>query len=159
MTRPCSICAHAEREAIDAALVAGEPYRDISGRFGVSRSALTRHKAQHIGQAVAQAQGEAVTAAGGAVLAKIAALEADAKRLQAKAEKSGDYRTAIAALREMVRIVELLAKLQGELTEGTTINILVNPQWLTIRAVIVAALAGYPEARARVVEALARVGA
>jgi len=108
---------------------------------------------------VAQAQGEAVTAAGGAVLAKIAALEADAKRLQAKAEKSGDYRTAIAALREMVRIVELLAKLQGELTEGTTINILVNPQWLTIRAVIVAALAGYPEARARVVEALARVGA
>lgn len=158
MTRACSVCGHSDRAAIDAAMAENMPYRTIAQQYGVSPYAITRHK-KHIAAAMAQAQEATATTAGAAILAKIQTLEADARRLQEKAERSGDIRTAISALREMVRIVELLAKLQGELHEGDTINIILSPQWITIRAVIVGALATYPEARARVVEALQNAGA
>jgi hypothetical protein len=50
--------------------------------------------------------------------------------------------------------LELLARLLGELQEGTTINIIQNPQWLQLRAVIVGALEPHPDAKRAVVEAL-----
>jgi hypothetical protein len=61
---------------------------------------------------------------------KVRQLELEARRLGKKAEDAGDFRGAMAAVRELVRIVELLAKLQGELREpsGTTVNVVyVNP--------------------------------
>jgi hypothetical protein len=64
------------------------------------------------------------------LLAKIAQLETEARRLGKKAEDAGDLRGAMAAVRELVRIVEVLGKLQGEITEpgGTTVNVVyVNP--------------------------------
>jgi len=158
MPRHCTACGHPEREAIDAAIAAGESYRTIAAQFGLSPSVLTRHKA-HIAAAIAHAQSVEAIDAGRAILAKIAALEADAKRLQDAAERAGDLRTAIAAVREMRGIVELLAKLQGEPQEGPAVNIVLSPEWLAVRAAVMGALAEYPEARARVVEALARVGA
>jgi hypothetical protein len=38
MPRTCLACAHAERAAIDNALVAGQPFRDIAGRFSRLRA-------------------------------------------------------------------------------------------------------------------------
>lgn len=49
MARTCSVCAHPARQAIDRALVSvSDPYRDIAGRYGLTRSALLRHKADHL---------------------------------------------------------------------------------------------------------------
>jgi hypothetical protein len=49
MTRTCTVCAHPERREIDKALVsASDPYRDIAGRYGLTRSSLMRHKADHL---------------------------------------------------------------------------------------------------------------
>jgi hypothetical protein len=45
---------------------------------------------------------------------------------------------------------ELLAKLLGELNEQPQINVLVAPEWLQVRSVLLDALALYPEARASV---------
>jgi hypothetical protein len=47
MPRPCSICRHPERLAIDQALAAKEPYRDIAERFETSSAALRRHQQTH----------------------------------------------------------------------------------------------------------------
>jgi hypothetical protein len=47
----------------------------------------------------------------------------EAQRLKGKAELAGDYRTALAAVREMCRIVELVAKLRGELDERAEISV------------------------------------
>jgi Helix-turn-helix domain len=44
-TRSCAVCSHPEREAIDAARAAGEPLSALAGRFGVSKSTLSRHGA------------------------------------------------------------------------------------------------------------------
>ena len=49
MSRTCTVCAHPERQAIEQALVAVEsPYRDIARRYGLSKDALLRHKADHL---------------------------------------------------------------------------------------------------------------
>lgn len=53
MVRTCTVCRHPERDAIDRALIAAEdPYRDIAARHGLTRSALLRHKADHITAAI-----------------------------------------------------------------------------------------------------------
>jgi hypothetical protein len=51
MAKPCSICLHADVTRIDAWLKSGKPYREIAGRFSVSKSALARHR-PHLAQAV-----------------------------------------------------------------------------------------------------------
>jgi hypothetical protein len=51
-------------------------------------------------------------------------LTVEAQRLKEKAETAGDFRTALAAVRELCRIVELVAKLRGELNERPEINVM-----------------------------------
>ena len=47
MARPCIVCAHPERVAIEARVAAGEPLRVIAPGYGVSHSALSRHNRAH----------------------------------------------------------------------------------------------------------------
>jgi hypothetical protein len=88
------------------------------------------------------------------LLAKVVTLEADAKRLQGLAEDAGDFKTALQAIRELVRIIELQARLIGELDDSPTVNVLVLPEWQALRGVLFQALAPYPDTRAAVATAL-----
>jgi hypothetical protein len=54
MPRLCSICTHPARATIDDSLVAGQSVRDISGQYGLSKSAVDRHKLSHVPTALAQ---------------------------------------------------------------------------------------------------------
>lgn len=53
--------------------------------------------------------------------------------------------------------LELLAKLDGKLQQEGTTNIVISAQWLELRAVIIQALAPYPEARVAVSRVLLEV--
>ncbi len=56
MGRRCTICTHSQRDEIDAALAAGEAFRNVSIRFrDVKVAALYRHKTGHMGKALAKA--------------------------------------------------------------------------------------------------------
>jgi len=44
MPRPCSLCHHPKRQAIDEALAAKTPLRNIAERFETSPAALHRHQ-------------------------------------------------------------------------------------------------------------------
>jgi len=57
MPRHCTVCHHPRREAIDVAVVAGGSLRDIAGQFRISKSALARHKGNHIPAALAKGRG------------------------------------------------------------------------------------------------------
>jgi hypothetical protein len=46
--RPCSICGHAKRGPIEAAVTAGTSPRSISKSYRVSRSAIQRHRDHHM---------------------------------------------------------------------------------------------------------------
>lgn len=157
MPRVCTICGHKKRAEIDEAIVQGEAIRRIAAQYRLSPSALQRHKDGHIPPVLAKAHEAAEVARADGLLGMLQDLETDARRIGEKAEKKKDLRTALAAIRELVRIVELTAKLRGELAqEGqTTINMLVaDPGWLEIRTRIVEALEPYPEARLAVVSAM-----
>jgi hypothetical protein len=154
MPRTCTICTHPERDVIDAALVAGEAFRRVAARYKVTEQAIRRHRKAHLPEVLIKAQEAAEAARADDLLAQLRDLTAEAHRIKDRAERTGDYRTALAGIRELVRIVELLAKLRGELDERPQLNVLVVPQWLAVRAALVAALASYPEARAAVAEQL-----
>lgn len=50
--------------------------------------------------------------------------------------------------------MELSSKVRGIINDQPQINILVNPQWIELRTLIIKALAPFPEARLAVVNAL-----
>lgn len=147
MARTCTVCGHAERDAIDRALVAAQSYRNIAQRYGLEHTAVFRH-GQHISAALLRAKDAADVARGDSLLGQLRELAADARRIGERAEREGHLPTALQAVRELTRLLELQAKLAGELQQEGAISIHVNPQWLSVRAVLLEALVPYPEARA-----------
>lgn len=126
MPRVCTICMRTDREGIDTALVGGNAtLRDIARQHGVTKDALSRHRS-HITEALAKATEAGEVAKADDLLARIRELEAQAKGIQAKAEKAGDLKTALAAVREQTRIIELLARLAGELESRTHVDVSVT---------------------------------
>ncbi len=159
MPRVCTVCTHGERESIDAALVAGDSYRSIAERFGTSVAAMFRHRGEHVPAALAQASDAAEVARADTLLDQLGELRADARRIGGKAEDAGDLKTALTGVRELVRIVELTAKLVGELDDRPQVNVLVAPEWLLVRATLLEALGPHPEARQAVAARLATLEA
>lgn len=156
MARKCSICEHPRADEINAALLGGVPLRDIAGQFSVSKTALHRHK-DHVPAGLVKAQEAQEIAKADTLLDQVTELRDKALSILAKAEQAGDLRTALQGVREAKGCLELLAKLQGELQERTTVNVLINPQWLSLRAAILAALEPFPEARLALAQALREV--
>ena len=108
----CTLCRHPDRAEIDAALVVpAEPLRIIAERFGTSAATLLRHK-DHLPRALVVAVEAAAVAQADTLLEKVHTIEADARRLLEKAEKSGDFRCAIAAAKTSLDVVELLLKVR-----------------------------------------------
>jgi hypothetical protein len=56
MPQPCTICTHTSRPEIDRLIVSGEPNQRVATKFGVTESAIRRHRASHLPQALAKAQ-------------------------------------------------------------------------------------------------------
>jgi hypothetical protein len=47
MPRVCSLCTHPDRPAVEADLAGGTPLRTVAARWGVSKTALLRHRENH----------------------------------------------------------------------------------------------------------------
>ena len=112
MSRSCSLCAREERAAIDAGLAAGkESLAQLARRFDTTKPTMARHR-KHLADkiAVAQRASHAALVADGTTLAEqLRWIISEAKRLKEAAEGDKDYRTAMQGLREIVRVLELLA--------------------------------------------------
>lgn len=153
--RRCTICEHPQAEEINAALVAGEILRKITENFSVKMTALHRHK-QHIPAGLVKAQEAREVAKADTLLEQVAGLRDKALSILAAAEQAGELKTALQGIKEARGCLELLAKLQGELAQDCTVNVLVAPQWISLRTVILQALEPYPEARLKLAAALER---
>ncbi len=128
--RNCTVCQHPELRAITGDLAARVPLRTLEHRYSLSRSALDRH-VQHVPKAVKLVADAAAIAA--PVLGEMRKLNARALRILADVEGIKDYATALTAIRECRRNLELIAKLTGELdpraageTPGAPLNITVQ---------------------------------
>jgi hypothetical protein len=154
MPRRCTVCDHPERPGINEALVTGAPYRSVAKRFGLSESAVYRHKTEHLPAHLLKAREVEEVAQADDLLEQVRYLQGHALDILECAEKAGDLRTALAAISQARGNLELLGKLAGELDERPVVNVLVSPEWLELRAVIVGALEPYSEARGAVLRAL-----
>ena len=125
MARPCTVCRHRERQAIDKALAAGEPCPAIARRFAVSADAAERHRRAHLPAAILKAQEAADVASGDELFSQGRAQQVRAEELygearavlrRAKRRREPGLvleaiRTAATTLREARRQIELLADL------------------------------------------------
>ena len=93
MPRQCSICSHADRLDIEAALRARTPLRTIAARWSVSKTALLRHRGAHVPPAPATPQ--AAASAGVRAQAPLAAPPPAAAEVRAQALAA--YQEALAA--------------------------------------------------------------
>ena len=123
MARTCKCCTHPKRAELDRELVANHrPYRSIAQDFAVSPDSVFRHQRDHLPKLLVQAAEAMEVAQADDLIAELKQLNAKARELAAKAENAGDYRTALMAVRELTRLLELTAKLTGELDERAQHN-------------------------------------
>ncbi len=159
MPRTCTVCVHEARAAIDTALVAGTALRDIARRHAVSKDALFRHRDSHLPAAMVQAAAETDVRHAIDVVAQLKAINSAALTVLRDARAVHDGELALKAIDRIYRQIELQAKLLGELDERPVTNILVAPEWITTRAVLMDALAPFPDAREAVSGRLVALGA
>jgi hypothetical protein len=131
---------HPERHGIDEVLVSGVPFRSIAKRFGLSESAVYRHKTEHLPAHLLKAREVEDAARTDDLLYEVRNLQVHALEILERTEKAGDLRTALATISQAQGNVDLLGKLAGDLDERPVVSLNVSPEWLELRAVIVGAL-------------------
>ncbi len=160
MPRTCTVCTHPEREAIDRALVAGESTGQLAGRYRtIDERAIRRHRSNHLPAKLVRAQDAQEVAEADDLLIQVRDLQTRTLAILESAEASREHRTALSAIREARSNLELLAKLLGELDDSPTVNVLISPQWIQLRTVLLEVLTAYPEARSAVAGELLKLEA
>ena len=158
MPRRCTICESERLGEIDRMLVEGRTsFRRIASLCDVSEASVRRHAAKHLPEAMAAAADAKRVANGDDLLNQVRDLQGRTVAILERAEEEGDHRVALAAIREARGCLELLGRLAGELQDRQTVNILINPEWLEIRGVILQALEPHTAARQAVTIALGKV--
>ncbi len=56
MARSCSVCNHPSSDSINKLLSDRAPYREITRKFGISKSSLSRHKRNCIAACIQKAE-------------------------------------------------------------------------------------------------------
>lgn len=158
MPRTCSVCAHPQRHQIEKALVAGGSLRDIAGQYALTKSAVERHKGEHLPVTLVKAQEAEEVRHALDVVAQLRTINGAALTVLRDARAAGDGDLALKAIDRIHKQIELQAKLLGDLDERPVVNVLVTPEWRALRGRIVAALADHPRARLALAEALADAG-
>ena len=125
MPRTCLACASSERQAIDKALVAGEPLRDIARRVSISKDGLARHK-DHVATAVVKAEERREERLGDNLLDEMRRVQHKAWELLSKTEQDGDHRGSIVALREVRECLESLGEMLEKAHGGGPSEMLVQ---------------------------------
>ncbi|MGE4048940.1 MAG: hypothetical protein AB7F35_29115 [Acetobacteraceae bacterium] len=156
--RPCTVCSHAERAKVEEAILADEPLRAMARRFKLSTGALIRHRSTHMTndmRLAAERLEDAAIYRGGTLLERMAYLNQEAQMALQAAKAARDTRLTLQAIGTASRLLELQAKLQGEIGEGGTTITITHNDFRSLQVNIVAALERFPEAKAAVLRALA----
>ena len=154
MGRVCTVCGHAEREAIDALIVARRPYRRIATQYTLTEAAVRRHRS-HIPAEVSKAHNAKDIARADSLLASIVRIR---EKLETALEGAAVARDIAALAREARETLRLMAELEGRLRQvpqvAVTVNLASSPEFLTLVARVKQALLPYQEAYAAVVAEL-----
>ena len=153
MPRTCTICSHEHRDAMEELLATRQrTYRGIARKYGVSEDAVSRHvKSGHVSQLLALAADAERAAQADNLLNRMEALQSQTLAILDAPE---DQRTALAAIAQARRNLELIGEVTRELDRAGTVNLELTVEWQEVKNLIVTALAPYPQARVAVFNAL-----
>jgi hypothetical protein len=149
--RTCSICSHEHRDAMEDAFIAGQAKRRIASQHGVSERAVRYHMREHLPALLALARDAERAARADTLLDRMEALQSQTLAILDAPE---DQRTALAAIAQARRNLELIGEIAKELDRTPTINLELSVEWQEVKAVLVNTLASYPEAQQAVFNAL-----
>ena len=111
MPRRCTVCDHPKRHSIDEALFTGAPYRSVAKQFGLSESAVYRHKGEHLPVHLVKAKEAEEVAQADDLLEQVRHLQGHVLDILERAEKAGDLRTALVAISQAYRQPSVLEDL------------------------------------------------
>jgi hypothetical protein len=155
MPRKCTICNHESQEAINAALLGPESLRGIASRWSVSKTALLRHKADHLPASVVKAVEVEQEISGGKLLERLTALNRETALILREARTTKDNQLALKAIARAEKQLEMEGRLLGELNADTTVDMTQSPEWQDLP--ILRALEPHPAARLAVLGAIRNV--
>ncbi len=176
MKRPrpskCQVCRHEERWRIELLRAGGASLDALAKRFGVDRDSIWRHwhkhvsaeaKAGHLAGIANMELAERAAEEGTSVLDYLKICRGTLLTQLSVMQVAGDSRNVAYVTGQLVRTLETIAKITGELGDmarstisitNNNIAILNSPQFATLQATMLRALAPYPDARVAVVLAL-----
>jgi uncharacterized Zn finger protein (UPF0148 family) len=118
MPRSCPICDHEDLDEINAALASNERIRTIAERWSVRKTALMRHRNEHLPFSAIEAE-EAEEAEEDApaeeLLDQVRDLQESALATLEEAEEAEELNAALRAIREAKGNLELMTKPLNEL--------------------------------------------
>src|SRR5215203_5249280 len=132
MPRSCPICDHEDLDEINAALASNERIRTIAERWSVRKTALMRHRNEHLPYSAIEAKEaeakEAETkeaeedALGDDLLDQVRNLQERALATLEEAEEAEELNAALRAIREVKSNLELMTDPLNELDERSVDN-------------------------------------
>jgi hypothetical protein len=142
----CTCCLHERTADITKALIAGGSKSEVSGRFGVTESAVQRHRSKCLNlrpRAEKAAAAQTETKPHGPVqftsddpkslVSGTARLVDEALDLLEHAKRADDRRTALVALREARDGLQLLMRVQGLLTNEAASTTIIDQRKQSIQ--------------------------
>jgi hypothetical protein len=159
MPRKCTICSHPSQEEINAALLGPESLRTTASRWSVSKTALLRHKADHLPASVVKAAAVEQEISGGKILDRLLELHRETAQILREARTTKDNQLALKAIARAEKQLEIEGRMLGELNASTTVDVTMLPEWQELRGAILLALEPHPAARQAVLGAIENVSA
>ncbi|MGZ4865462.1 MAG: hypothetical protein ACXV39_12650 [Halobacteriota archaeon] len=157
----CGVCRHPDHQEYERQIVTCEiTQKQAAERMGVHRSSLSRHMRICVAKRFTQlVKPEPTQVDGLNVINALTSSHQTTLEILHDSLNEGDRKTALMALQTEIKQLDLIAKVTGQLDEAPSVNLLVSPEYLTLKQVVVTALSDYPEARLEVSDALARLSA
>lgn len=134
--------------------------RGIAKQYALSPAAVDRHRNEHLAErlvAAAEREAEADVTHALDVVAQLRQINTETLDVLRTARDVGNHGLALRAIDRVQRQIELQARLVDLISDAPTINMVITPEWITIRTVIIGALEDHPGARIAVAEALAAI--
>jgi uncharacterized Zn finger protein (UPF0148 family) len=127
MPRSCPICDHEDLDEINAALASNERIRTVAERWSVRKTALMRHRNEHLPYSAieakeAEAKEAEEDALGDDLLDQVRDLQERALATLEEAEEAEELNAALRAIREVKSNLALMTDPLNELDERSVDN-------------------------------------
>ena len=154
MPRTCTICRHPDAGKINLRLIAEEPLRSIEHDTGLAKSSLQRHREFCLPQDILQAQIANKISNSQAMTGQLQKRRKCAEALLQRAIEKRDSKLILAANAQLLKIDEITFKIGSAEKPGPSSRIIVTPEYLRLRNVLLKALQPHGQARIAVASAL-----